>query len=318
MRRSGDILIVGRRPPPVGGVTVHVDRLCDAMAQARLGYQVVDVRAQGLPATARRIARHRVCHLHLSHPAAMFALALWCRLARTTCVMTVHGDLDRFIGVNRWFARAAVRLAHVPVLLNASSHRAALALNPAALQMSAYIRPLRREPLPAELERALRAHLAAHRPAGPVMITNAFRLAYDPAGREIYGVFALIEWSREKGLGLILSDPSGTYQTAAHQRLAQGEAAHVLFLVGPHSFIEALAFADVFVRNTVTDGDSLSIHEALAAGKPVWATTVVPRPPGVWTYSTLADIDPHRRAMPPEGDTDCSTGLIGLYRSLLA
>ena len=41
-------------------------------------------------------------------------------------------------------------------------------------------------------------------------------------------------------------------------------------------------YADCFIRYTSTDGDSLSIHEALEQGIPVIATDVVSRPSNVY------------------------------------
>jgi glycosyltransferase involved in cell wall biosynthesis len=52
-------------------------------------------------------------------------------------------------------------------------------------------------------------------------------------------------------------------------------------LTGNHSFIEVLKKSNFFIRNTSTDGDSLSIKEALYTGIPVLATDCVDRPKGV-------------------------------------
>ena len=49
--------------------------------------------------------------------------------------------------------------------------------------------------------------------------------------------------------------------------------------------------ANVFIRNTSTDGDSLSIHEALSKGVITYATDVVQRPVGVISYGQLTELD---------------------------
>jgi hypothetical protein len=60
-----------------------------------------------------------------------------------------------------------------------------------------------------------------------------------------------------------------------------------VYLYGPLPIERALAVveaADVFVRPTLADGDSLSVREAIALGRPVVASRVGVRPPGVVTY----------------------------------
>lgn len=58
---------------------------------------------------------------------------------------------------------------------------------------------------------------------------------------------------------------------------------NILILDSPHSFQKVFDYADCFIRYTSTDGDSLSIHEALDFGLSVVATDVVDRPHGVYT-----------------------------------
>ena len=45
-----------------------------------------------------------------------------------------------------------------------------------------------------------------------------------------------------------------------------------------HPFVEILKVSDCLIRNTTTDGDSLSIKEALYFGKKVLASNCVSRP----------------------------------------
>ena len=56
---------------------------------------------------------------------------------------------------------------------------------------------------------------------------------------------------------------------------------NIIVLSGSHSFIEVIKKSDCLIRNTSTDGDSLSVKESLYLGKPVIATNAVQRPKGV-------------------------------------
>jgi glycosyltransferase involved in cell wall biosynthesis len=52
------------------------------------------------------------------------------------------------------------------------------------------------------------------------------------------------------------------------------------------SFVRLVEAADVMIRPTLTDGDALSVREALHMGKPVIASDIVSRPDGVVVYQT--------------------------------
>ena len=101
----------------------------------------------------------------------------------------------------------------------------------------------------------------------------------DKYGQEIYGVSELIAFFSERpSWGLVISDPSGTYKKKNYLL-----PKNILILDSPHSFQKVFDYADCFIRYTSTDGDSLSIHEALDFGLSVVATDVVDRPHGVYT-----------------------------------
>ena len=48
---------------------------------------------------------------------------------------------------------------------------------------------------------------------------------------------------------------------------------------------------DAFIRSTTTDGDSLSVHEALHLKKDVIASNVVDRPIGTLTYLSASELE---------------------------
>jgi hypothetical protein len=69
-----------------------------------------------------------------------------------------------------------------------------------------------------------------------------------------------------------------------------------------------VSVSDIVVRATTTDGDSLSVREALALGKAVVASNVTGRPPGVSLYKVGQIGDFVRaltdaRAVPPRAES---------------
>ncbi|QNI75235.1 hypothetical protein [Synechococcus sp. MVIR-18-1] len=86
-----------------------------------------------------------------------------------------------------------------------------------------------------------------------------------------------------------MSDPSGRYAQFSASKFPFIPR-NVVFLSKPHPFIEILRSSDLFIRNTSTDGDSISIWEALSLIVNVFATDVVSRPPGVTLYSSIEEL----------------------------
>jgi len=286
VEKSG-MMLIGPVPPPVGGVTIHVERLSKWLKSLNFDHNHYDLRKEGVWKAVWAITKHKLCHIHQSNVFVLFFLVLCAKFSTTISFITIHGDLLLYNGLKRVFLRLAIWLADVPILLNESSFNKALAINNNAKLISSFILPTENDKLPFEMISNIQNRSIG---MSHVVITNAYDYAFDDRGREIYGIFELIEFFLKKKILLIVSDPSGNYKKAAESNYSENQLRHVLFLDKPHSFFSAIDFADMFIRNTVTDGDSISIHEALFLGKPVWATKVVPRPKHVFLYKDLKEI----------------------------
>lgn len=109
-----------------------------------------------------------------------------------------------------------------------------------------------------------------------MFVTNASAMNYDRKGNEIYGIKFLIDFLKNSKCHLFVSDPSGDYSSF----FRNADIENVDFITEQHSFYALIKQSDIVVRATSTDGDSLSVREALYAGKPVVATDCVDRPSG--------------------------------------
>jgi glycosyltransferase involved in cell wall biosynthesis len=100
----------------------------------------------------------------------------------------------------------------------------------------------------------------------------------------------LVEKHPDAGILWLLLDTVGRddhyarqLRTAAHEHPA---SAHWLFVEGSAEMFPLLRHAAVLLRPTRTDGDAISVREALAAGVPVVASNAALRPPGVRLFAT--------------------------------
>lgn len=76
------------------------------------------------------------------------------------------------------------------------------------------------------------------------------------------------------------------YESAKQRIAALHLEDHLLLMNESISFVKLMEVADIVLRPTLTDGDSLSVREALYLDKTVIASDVVSRPNGVVLYKT--------------------------------
>ena len=96
---------------------------------------------------------------------------------------------------------------------------------------------------------------------------------------------------------------------------------NIFFIDYPHPYFEVLKHSDFFIRNTSTDGDALSVKEALWLGVPALCSDVVDRPEGVRLFkyndkdsfeACLNSIDTKNPAQIRNGAED----VLGIYKDI--
>lgn len=302
-----DVILVGPYPPPLGGVSGHIARLVRG-AQAH-GFTVGVVNHFGsggaeplIIAGLRRnpwrywrvlrVVRARVIHYHHSRWSTLMATAWALRHSRAATIATVHGrELDPFlrsrvpgvVALTRWALRRFDVLIAVSAEIEESLRTAVgrpVALIPAYLPNG-------------DDQAALSAEADAFLRQGRNLVMAAYRLSVDGRGHTIYGLetaigsFASVARDHpELQLAIFLaSSPRSRRESNLQQSLVRQAGDHeVRRRIGVfygQPLAPALQLATVYLRPTLTDGDAVSIREAMAAGLPVLASDVVARPDGV-------------------------------------
>jgi hypothetical protein len=268
------LLVIGKLPPPIGGVTIHVQRLLDHLETNEIDYSFYDLSKFSLISFINTVRKHKYAHLHSSSPKLKLLFSAICTIVRTKSMMTIHGNLGRFDRINNQIDRLAFTLCNYPIVLNKQSYAMAQKFNANTQLLSAYLSPVKKTELPAGIIEMLQKVRNTYR---YVVATNAYAKVYDKNNDEIYGVDFLIDFFKTMPhYALIISDPSGDYNRS---QLANFE--NIKIIGCPHPFVNVLEYADIYIRNTTTDGDSISIHEATDVGVSIIATDVVDRPENV-------------------------------------
>jgi glycosyltransferase involved in cell wall biosynthesis len=268
------LLIIGKRPPPVGGVTIHVDRLLMWLDKSSLSYRFYDLNHFSILSFIGNISKFRYVHLHSSSPILRLLFVFICQLLNKVSIVTIHGNLGRYNKFYNILDSLAVKFSRYPIVINQKSFLKAMKLNKSTILISAYIPSIYEK----DLEETITDKLINMRKSLKLIcVTNAYNYSTDKDGTEIYGILDLVAYFHNHlDYGFIISDPSGSYS-----KIIDDIPSNIIIIGEPHSFIKVLQFADCFIRYTSTDGDSLSIHEALDNNVSVIATDVVDRPHGV-------------------------------------
>jgi glycosyltransferase involved in cell wall biosynthesis len=279
--KKNKILIIGKIPPPIGGVTIHTVRLLEYCEKENVKVEFYNFQDFNFLKMAKAIAFAKKAHLHANNTLFQLLFVVLCRFLRTTSILTIHGNLFAHSAVNNLLQFYAIRFCNYPILLNEKSFHLAKEMNSNSKWMSAFIPPQKQEFLNIDLQDRIKY---VKTKCKYVFCTNAHSLVYDTKGNEIYGILFLVDFFKDNPKdGFVVSDPKGEYlRFFKNNNFVLGE--NIILLTGNHSFFEVLKQADCFIRNTTTDGDSLSIKEALFSGTRVIASDCVDRPAGVIVF----------------------------------
>jgi glycosyltransferase involved in cell wall biosynthesis len=310
------VALIGVYPPPYGGISVHIQRLLTGCRENDMHCSVFDhsrdvKKAEGVFSLRSPRGWFRflfygydVVHTHVSGkawlvPAVFFFLA---KIKGAEYVLSYHSL--RVTG--KEFGIMGRRL--MKMVLKSSSHCIAISgdikdkliamgARPDRISViNAFLPPAVKEEEIAKMPRETRDFMAAHE---PVISANAYALV-KYRGEDLYGADMCIGLCAAlkndcPGLGLVfcLPRPGDPAYFAGLQRRVSVEhlEQNFLFQTSPSPFYPVLMKSDIFVRPTNTDGDAVSLREALYLKIPSVASDVCPRPAGTVLFKSrdLAD-----------------------------
>lgn len=274
------ILIIGSLPKSagVGGVTIHVERLLNYLVKEHFSkYFFVDYKQYSIASILCLIIKYDIVHFHFSNPYVRLFFTLWACLCGTKVITTYHGNYSKLSNVRKSILILTLKITSIPIVINEPSFNFCKRYNKRTKLLPAFIPPLVSE----ELDDNIINLISQIKTSGKLLVsTNASTLAYDKDGNEIYGIEFLIKlFGENKNMYLLISDPSGK-----NKAKYDGVYDNISFIDYPHNYIEILKRADICIRNTSTDGDSLSVKESLYIGCRTLCTDIVNRPQGCFLF----------------------------------
>jgi glycosyltransferase involved in cell wall biosynthesis len=323
------LAIVSSYPPPHGGVSTEVLRLrplLDGRGVDYVVYNTASESAEGerVVAIGRRrrswwtlgfllTCRERAVYLMTARLVVWVLGSAILRLrGRRVLVQLRNARLLDFIAQSHWqrtWAGFALRRMTRVVCVSHRLVEAARSLGVEERQV--FWCPAFLPPTPAAAADRLGVapevwHFAARR--HPVIAANGKVGFY--AGQDLYGLDLLVELAARlkkdySGLGIVVCfwdhQPKDDAPLARLQeRAAERGVEHAIYFnTRSGTFIPVLQAADLFIRPTNTDGDAVSVREALYLGVPTIASDAVERPEGTILFRNrdLDDLEVKVRAV---------------------
>ena len=315
-RNIYDIKELGFIPPKFGGVSVSIARLIDRLSedgflvggfytsenhdpsilQSTLFDPELNLSIKRIVVDFPRILKiltpYRVLHSHYSLEHMVY-IWLFLRILKKKVVVTVHNSMvqsfySKCSPINRYFLKKVAKHRNVVWVAVSEQAKEEMLKLPVSFRndvqvIPAYIPDGRTtlEPLPMGLNEYIDFHKTTI-----VFYGHSFMLH---EGTDVYGfhdalaLFAALLNNTEQSIGFVLclTECKDVYKIGQLRRIANdlGIDDKIYWQLGPLENMKSLwNKADVYIRPTCTDGDSVAIREALDLGAQVVASDVCPRP----------------------------------------
>jgi glycosyltransferase involved in cell wall biosynthesis len=316
-----DILMIGPVPPPFGGVAAHVARLRERLNSRGLSVGILSHyrrphKTEGVVAVLNRNPlrywmltrryRSRIVHYHHSHWLLLAAVALVARGDDRQFVVTLHGQhvledlrsrMPLVAAVNRWALR---QFDHVIAVSREVAAGVGDCVDRRRVHLiPAFLEPPAVDPRDLELDREAERFLSE---GCPTLVISCSQIASigvpaDPYGLDVaISAFSAIAPDHPSlRMALFVGRRPRTrgeeaYLRSLEERIVATGLSDRFLMRAEVPLLPAFRHDVIYVRPTRTEGDAVSVREALLMGVPVVASDVVGRPEGTVLASDGEDL----------------------------
>lgn len=309
------VILVGRYPPPFGGVSVHLYRLrellrasdirCTVLAvqsKRQTSENVISIRA--IHKWLRVFIRYKCAvHIHVStldfkNAISIAAASLLSALTRNKLLITVHGtagiEVNRLDPLRNLLLRTALVGVYYFIAVGPPVQQNLQKLHVDAEKMSivpAFFPPVPRIEDSREIPQDIRDFMHNRT---PVLTANAYAVDFHN-DEDLYGMDLCIDLCSNlrhayPQLGFVFCISNVThddYLSRLQNKIAASNLQdNFLFVTHSYNFYVFLMQSELFLRPTNTDGDAISVREALYFKVPTIASDAVPRPQGARLFKS--------------------------------
>lgn len=284
VKNKSKLLILGVIPPPIGGVTIHVQRLIANLEKKNVDFIFLDYKKDSFRRIFMSIISSKIVHLHAFHPLLIFFFTILSRIFNTRIIVTIHGELGQYNKLLNSLNILALKVASIVTVENQKTFNSILRYTKNARLIPSFIPPVEEKPSNIFPGKQL---LELKKKYEMIFCTNAYKFCHDNLGKETYGITDLVRiFAMNSANYLIIADPSGMYSDYYKKDPENIPENIWIQSFRNNEFIDIIKSSDCLIRATTTDGDSLSIKEALYYRKQVIASDCVDRHPDVILYKS--------------------------------
>lgn len=298
------ILFIGPLPPPAGGISIHIKRLSELLKNDYT-FEYIDesnpvkpvyfnIRSLNFFKYLALISKADLIYIHSgTHILRTFHIVMG-KLFFRKIILTLHAYPFNNKKIVKYFEEVIYKQANKIILVNANLFEKIKLPRQKCLVQNAFLPPVIESET--EIPAAIDEWIKKAKISGKViMCANAWQLEIYQ-NEDLYGLDMCIDAMyklKKDGLaaGFIFNVASTNklkdiYLICQEKINELGLAENFLLINERLSFVKLIEKTDIVLRPTNTDGDALTVREALFLGKPVVASDVVERPLGTILFKT--------------------------------
>lgn len=311
INHNRNVLLIGPAPQNIGGISIHLRRLV-GLLKGEFAFSYVDeghnrykgvfnLRSLNLAEYYRLLFRADIVHIH----SGVFILRCFhiinSLLFHKKTIVTIHRD-PRIEG-HLFVTKTLLKHCDHAILVNQEGYEALKTNGKCQYHLlPAFLPPLIKseKPLPEKITDWINNFRSSH--DNPIICcSNAWNLVFHN-GEDLYGLDICIRAmdclirNRHHNIGLVFVVASNTEQPQVLDNYKayirnNDIGANILIWEENLSFVRLIQCSNIVLRTTNTDGDAISLREALYYGKTVIASDIVKRPTGTVLFKNRDYMD---------------------------
>lgn len=310
------IYMIGPLPPPIGGVSIHISRLVSILENS-FNVNKIDTSKKGLILIlgilklvfdSLKKSTQIIVHNHIFNVYYNAFIVLTCKIFRIKYVQTIHSfriNKNELSSIKIRLILFIIKNADKIIVVSNKIKNDLIEfdreilfktwVNPAFIPYEEKITQKSKDEYLDNLQ--IRGFLDSHK---ILICANAYKIVFYN-NEDLYGIDLCIELMRKlkisKGynIGFIFMLPQigdlNYFNTMKKRINEYGLDKDFIFINKVVQLVPLFEYVDIFLRPTNTDGDALSIREALFSGIPVISSDIVTRPFGTITFKNRDVLD---------------------------